>query len=201
MSHKPEKQHQAFANKARIKERAETAWNALADATKLGQDKVNWIREWIRKEEREHLCSRAIHWYWESRPARARHCAERLARLLGEPASTKDEIRYAPHWIAIWQARGNSYEAIRIGEMDLETRRAALGEDDTADFASKWVREEIRYLQIALYLQADRYIRVADREHAKERMLEASQLAERYGIELDAQERELLRDLTREREW
>jgi hypothetical protein len=147
-----------------------------------------------QEDEIEYLAKQLVYWFWRPKRRRAKAYAERLASLLGDPTPER-VMEYSEHWISIWEARGNTQEAIRIANATLDGDKAEL-EDAASEHRHKnWFAEDARCLQVGLFLQADRHLRLGDRARARQRMLEAKELADKYGVEMDAQERTLLTDL------
>jgi len=147
-----------------------------------------------KDDKREYVCAHLLYWFWRPNRRRATYYADRLAKLLGSP--TKECLyRYCHYWILIYDTRGDTSEAIRLANLELEEERQELFADKTQNASCGTFLDDVRGLQEGLFLQADRYLRIGDRARAKETMREATDLAERYGVELDAQERALLADL------
>jgi len=145
-----------------------------------------------KDDEIEYLVDQAIYWFWKPDILQARDYAEQLARLLDE--TEKDEVSHSEEWAAVWEARGNTSEAIRCADISITRSKTMLLACDESDRRSEWFHDEVRSLQEALYLQACRHVRLGDRTKAKQRMIEASELA-RFGPRLDEDEEELLREL------
>jgi hypothetical protein len=149
-----------------------------------------------KDEEIDYLASQATYWFWSSEDdlPKARYYAERLAKLIDDH-NLEYSSRNSEEWALVWDARGNVREAIRYADMTINKYKADLVHCDESDHDKVWFREDMRSLQDALFLQADRHLRLRDRENAKQRMIEAAELSKQYGVPLDDDELALLKDL------
>jgi hypothetical protein len=149
-----------------------------------------------RDDEIDYLGEQLVYWFWRPHKSRAMYYAERLATLLDD-SSSDSVMRYCEEWIVIWEVRGNTHKALNLASLKIEQLRKELEAAQVEHRRRSWFVDDIRTLQDALFLQAERHLRLGDRASAIELLTEASALAERFGIELDAQAPTLLADLQR----
>lgn len=138
----------------------------------------------LRVTDREHVIdelSRELNRLnWDGDSVRAMDVAQQLEQVLGEPTSDNlDENLYS--WILIAEAHGDIAKAIQLQDAEIVRLRSefALGGYDAYPVA---LRKDVEYLQDCLDLQAERYLKVGDREKAKACVLEIYSLADKYGI-------------------
>jgi hypothetical protein len=144
------------------------------------------------EEKIEYLASQATYWFWKPNYTSARDYAERLAELLKDQ---KDPERYIEEWVAIWEARGNIEEAMRYADITITQEKLRWTSYEDADRHTDWFRDDVKSLQDALFLQANRAVRLGKREKAKKYMIEAAELAKRFGLPLDEDGEALLHQL------
>jgi hypothetical protein len=144
------------------------------------------------EEEIEYLASQTTYWFWKPNYTRARKYGERLAELLNDQ---KNPEKYSEEWVAVWEARGNIEEAIRSADVTITQEKLRWTRYEDADRSTDWFRDDVKSLQDALFLQADRCVRVGKLEKAKTNMIEATQLARQFGLPLDEDSQALLQKL------
>jgi hypothetical protein len=113
----------------------------------------------------------------------ARAVAEDLAKLLGDPT---DEPSF-PHscaWVAIHEARDDLGGAIRIEDAALARHRRDMKLRDYDKYPHA-LGEDVEHLQDSLYFQAERHIKLGQRNEAMVRLTEIYILADKYGVKPD----------------
>ena len=125
---------------------------------------------------------------------KARQLAEQLATALGEYDREGPDKAHVHPWILVWEARGNLPEAIRLAEHDLAGKRAELEAGDFDPYP-RLLLETVEYLCGGLTFQAERYVKIGNKEKARACLGEVSALCERYGIQPDEDAQALFRQV------
>jgi hypothetical protein len=115
---------------------------------------------------------------------RARQLAEQLATALGDYTPECPDKTHVHPWILVWEARGNLQEAIRLAGRDIAGKRAELEAGDF-DRHPRLLLDAVEYLRDSLTFQAERYVKVGNKEKARDCLREVYALCERYGIRPD----------------
>jgi hypothetical protein len=115
---------------------------------------------------------------------RARQLAEQLATALGEYTPECPDKTHVHPWILVWEARGNLQEAIRLAGRDIAGKRAELQAGDFDPYP-RLLLKTVEYLRDSLTFQAERYVKIGNKEKARDCLREVYALCERYGIRPD----------------